>query len=523
MAQLDTNKQTLLRNNNSLYEVQMQADQYGNIITPGATSKSAFGESIAVPLTPVLQLDGLYGLDPRQFETFTATGGAATTTGTLMQCSTGTSIGGYGVIRSARAVRYRPGQGAVSRFTAKFSPGVAGYTQRAGFFTQEQALQVGYDGEQFGVLLQNGGKAYISNFTITAAAIGTGNITITLDDVDTVVAITSADTIATVARKIADAFAGNSNWIVEYSGTKVCFLATAVGPKAGAFNFTDTGATGVTATVTNSQAGVAHTDTWIPQQSFNIDTLDGNGPSTVVIDPTKLNIFQINFRWLGAGELRFAIENPINGDMIFFHHIHYSNQNIDVHIDNPSLKIGYVAASLGGTGTNVVVEGASMMGGIEGLIQNTKLPVAANVSFNPPGNLSNNTYHEVLTIHNRLVYGGKINTREVLLKNINASFTTTSTAPVTVILFYDFDALPDLEYTTQSEEFSSVYYSTTTGTVTLGNNLPIYVVDVPGGGNSSVDLTDLRIAVPPNHNISAVVFSSQAISRVALALTWVED
>ena len=523
MAQLDVNKQTLLRNNNALYEVQMQADQYGNIITPGATSKSAFGETIAVPLTPVLQLDGLYGLDSRQFETFTATGGGATTTGTLMQCSTGTSIGGYGVIRSSRAVRYRPGQGAVSRFTAKFSPGVAGYTQRAGFFTQEQALQVGYDGEQFGVLLQNGGKAYISNFTITAAAIGTGNITITLDGVDTVVAITAADTIATVARKIADAFAGNSNWIVEYSGTKVCFLATAVGPKAGAFNFTDTGATGVTATITNPQAGVAHTDTWIPQQSFNIDTLDGNGASTVVIDPTKLNIFQINFRWLGAGELRFAIENPINGDMIFFHHIHYSNQNIDVHIDNPSLKIGYVAASLGGTGTNVVVEGASMMGGIEGLIQNTKLPVAANVSYNPAGNLSNNTYHHALTVHNRLVYGGKINTREVLLKNINASFTTTSTAPVTVILFYDFDALPDLEYTTQSDEFSSVYYSTTTGSVTLGNNLPIYVIDVPGGGNSSVDLTDLRIAVPPNHNISAVVFSSQAISRVALALTWVED
>ena len=523
MAQFDTNKQVLNRNNNVLYEVQMQADQYGNIISPGATSKSAFGEPISVPLTPVLQLDGLYGLDPRQFETYTATGGAATTTGTLMQCSTGTSIGGYGVIRSSRAVRYRPGQGAVARFTAKFSPGVAGYTQRAGFFTQEQALQVGYDGEQFGILLQNGGKAYISNFTITAAATGTGNITITLDGAATVVAVTAADTIAVVARKIATAFAGNADWIVEYSGTKVCFLARSVGPKAGAFDFTDTGGTGVTATVTNPQAGVAHTDTWIPQQSFNIDTLDGFGPSTVNVDPTKLNVFQINFRWLGAGELRFAIENPINGDMIFFHHIHYSNQNIDVHIDNPSLKIGYVAASLGGSGTNVVVEGASMMGAIEGVIQNTKLPVAANISYNPQPNLGNNVYHHALTIHNRLVYSGKINTREVLLKNINASFTTSSTVPVTVILFYDFNGLPALEYATQSDQYSSVYYSTTTGTVTLGNNLPVYVIDVPGGGNSSVDLTDLRIAIPPNHNISAMLYASQAISRVALSLTWVED
>jgi len=526
MAQLDVNKQTLLRNNNALYEVQMQADQYGNIISPGATSKSAFGEAIAIPITPVLQLDGLYGLDPRQFETFTATGGAATTTNTLMQCSTGTSIGGYGVIRSARAVRYRPGQGAVSRFTAKFSPGVAGYTQRAGFFAQEQALQVGYDGEQFGVLLQNGGKAYISNFTITAAATGTGNITITLDDVDTVVAITSADTIATVARKIAAAFSGNSNWIVEYSGTKVCFLATAVGPKAGAFNFTDTGTTGVTATITNPQAGVAHTDTWIPQQSFNIDTLDGNGPSTVNIDPTKLNVFQINFRWLGAGELRFAMENPLNGDMIFFHHIHYSNQNIDVHIDNPSLKIGYVAASLGGSGTNVVVEGASMMGGIEGLIQTTKLPTAASVSSDPNPNLGANTYHHALTIHNRLVYSGKINTREVLIKNINASFGTNPAGEsVTVLLFYNFDGLPDLNYTTQSDQYSSVYYSTSTGAVTLGStNLPVYIFDVPGDQAVSIDLSELRIALPPNSNLSMIVRCvGSAIDTYATSLSWVED
>ena len=525
MAQFDTNKQVLNRNNNVLYEVQMQADQYGNIISPGATSRSAFGEPIAVPLTPVVQLDKIYGLDPKQFETYTSQSGSVfdDPRSALMQCSTGTAVGGYGVIRSARAVRYRPGQGAVARFTAKFSPGVAGYTQRAGFFTQEQALQVGYDGEQFGILLQNGGKAHIYSFIIVAGATVTGNITIRLNSVPTVVAVTAGDSIATVARKIADAFAINNDWLVEYSNNRVVFLAKSVGPKAGLFDYADTDGTGVNAIGTTTQTGVAHTDNWIPQQSFNIDTLDGNGPSTVNIDPTKLNIFQINFRWLGAGELRFAIENPLNGDMIFFHHIHYSNQNIDVHIDNPSLKIGYVAASLGGSGTNVVVEGASIMGGIEGVIQNTKLPVAANISYNPSPNLGSLTYHHALTIHNRLVYNFKINTREVLLKNINASFTTASTVPVTVLLFYDFSSLPDLEYATQSEQYSSVYYSTTTGTVTLGNNLPVYIIDVPGGGNSSVDLTDLRIAIPPNHNISALVYASGAISRVALSLTWVED
>jgi hypothetical protein len=96
----------------TLHEVFMRADQYGNILNEGATHRSAFGEQIAIPITPVIQLDGLYGLQARNFETFDAFGGSADTTNTLMRTQTGTSQYGYGVIRSRRAVRYRPGQGA---------------------------------------------------------------------------------------------------------------------------------------------------------------------------------------------------------------------------------------------------------------------------------------------------------------------------------------------------------------------------------------------------------------------------
>ena len=76
--------------------------------------------------------------------------------------------------------------------------------------------------------------------------------------------------------------------------------------------------------------------------------------------------------------MRYAIENPLNGDMIFFHHEHYSNRNTDVHLDNPSLKIGYVAAELNGnSGAGVTVSGASMLGAIEGLVNPTNYPIAA--------------------------------------------------------------------------------------------------------------------------------------------------
>lgn len=517
MAEFHTNRQRLNANNNVQYEVQMVADQYGRIYNEGATARSAFGENIAIPVNPVFQLDGLYGLDPQQFETFTGTftgnPGTATTTGTMMQVTTDANgIGSYGVIRSLRAVRYRPGQGAMGRFTAKFSPGVALYTQRAGFFTQEQAVQVGYDGESFGVLRQNGGKAHIELLTVTATT--TETVQVELDGVSTGVSIISTDTNQEAAVKIAAAFAGNANWIVETYDDKVCFLSTSVGPKAGAFSYT-----GTSATLTTQQTGVAHTDLWTPQTQFNQDTLNGNGPSGVTIDPQKLNVYQINFRWLGAGEIRYAIENPINGDMIFFHHEHYSNRNTDVHIDNPSLKIGYVAASLGGNGTSIVVEGASMMGAIEGLINTTKLPTATFRESDT--NLTADTWYHVLTASNNVVFRGKINTREIILKNINAAFS--GTAPVTVALILNPTGVADTREFNSINEFSSVSTSNTTSVVTLGDQRLMYIFDVEAGGSGTQVLEDLRIAIPPGNEVSVLVRSSQQITRNAISMSWIED
>lgn len=526
MAQWNTEVQEYLFNNDTLFEASMQVDEYGNPVkTQAAASVSAFGENVSVQITPVFQLDGLYGIDNPSFETYSENSGLAHSTGTLMECKSGTSLGGYGVIRSKRAVRYRPGQGALTRFTAQFTSGIPGYTQRAGFFTQEQALQVGYNGDKFGVLLQNGGKAHIHSFQIDTAATSSGDITLTLDGIDYVVSILSGDTIGTICAKINEQFL-SSPWVTEYSGNKVCFLSKSVGSKSGSFSFVDTGSTGITSILSVTQEGADHIESWTYQEDFNKDKLDGTGTSGAVIDPSKLNVYQINFRWLGAGELRFAIENPTNGDMIIFHKIRYANKNNDVHLDNPSLKVGYVAASIGGSGSEVSVSGASMMGAIEGLILNTKYPSSIGVGLDPIPNLTDNDDHHVMTIHNRLVYKNKVNTRELLLKRINGSFLTNpSGTPVSVFVYANFEGLGNLVYDAINEEKSSTYFSTDLKNVTIeaANNVPIYVFEVPGGGSSTVDVSNLRIAIPPNSSLSFIARSTEKLVRVAVSGVWVED
>lgn len=521
MAIWNRDNQQYLDNNKTLYEAVKTVDQYGYPTGAhgmgSATEYTAFGETLIAPLTPVFQLDALYGLDPKKFETYISGSGSVDTNGPYMEASTGTSAFGYGVIRSRRAVRYRPGQGAVARFTAAFTTGVAGYTQRAGFFTQEQALQIGFDGEQFGILRQNGGKAHIQELTITSGTSGTESVTITLNGVDHVLSV-PAGTIAQNAKYIGEqSFSG---WITESGPTYVRFLSTAVGPNAGAF--TSSVVTGTfAATMTTLQAGVVHTDDWTYQADFNLDTLDGNGVSGVILDPTKLNVYQIDFRWLGAGEIRFAIENPINGDMIFFHHIHYSNRYTTVHIDNPTLKLGYVAYSTGGTGTDVVVRGASMMGGIQGNIIFNEI-TNSYAATRTSGMNSGGTKYHLLSLHNRLIQNNKINSREIILSQISAGAVTSASTPVTLSIYFNQDIVNGHTHVPIDENWSSAYISTDATTI-VATVPPAFTFILQPGSTETIDLRPLRIVIPPNNHITVGIRSDGVISNAAATLTWLED
>lgn len=51
-------------------------------------------------------------------------------------------------------------------------------------------------------------------------------------------------------------------------------------------------------------------DTIIPQASWNVDTLDGTGPSGATLSLAKGNIFQILFTWYGYGVIEFRVVIP---------------------------------------------------------------------------------------------------------------------------------------------------------------------------------------------------------------------
>ena len=515
MAIWNKNIQDYLNQERTLHESYIRADQYGNPINEGASFRSAFGEQVHVPVTPVIQLDGLYGLNSNKFELYTS-GTGITTSNTLMTVKSGTGAYGYGVIRSKRAVRYRPGQGALTRFTAQFDTGKTGYTQRAGFFTQEQSLMVGFNTNgKFGILRENGGKAHIHRFLVTTQASETETITVTLAGTATTITIPAGTTTQNATSIGTSSFSG---WNVDYDNSEIIFLSNSLGPKTGTFSITSSGT--LVATAATLQSGITQTEHWTYQENWNIDNLTGVGgttnPSGITLNPQTLNVYQINFRWLGAGEMRYAIENPLNGDMIFFHHEHYSNKNTTVHLDNPSLKIGYVAAELNGnSGAGVTVSGASMLGAIEGLISPTDYPVAAYTSRT--ANIPSDTITHLLSVKGNLVSYNKINTRELILKKIAIGAVASASSPCLVYLYINPTTTSKLSFTPLTQASS---YSTTDAVV---SGTPIAIFSVTSGAPQTIDVSDLRIAIPPKTILSMAISSSAQLTRVDSGITFIED
>lgn len=74
------------------------------------------------------------------------------------------------------------------------------------------------------------------------------------------------------------------------------------------------------------------------REAWNVDKLDGSGPSGMVFDASKGNIFQIVYTWYGYGAISFRIVVANGGDQ-FVQTVHTFAPNGQTSVKNPNLPI----------------------------------------------------------------------------------------------------------------------------------------------------------------------------------------
>jgi hypothetical protein len=91
-------------------------------------------------------------------------------------------------------------------------------------------------------------------------------------------------------------------------------------------------------------------ETRIPQSEWNVDKLNGTGPSDVALDLTKAQIFFSEYEWLGAGSVRLGF--AVDGLFIVAHQFNHANRVDSVYITTASLPIRYEIENTGTTSSS---------------------------------------------------------------------------------------------------------------------------------------------------------------------------
>jgi|DEB0MinimDraft_10_1074344.scaffolds.fasta_scaffold29547_2 hypothetical protein len=140
------------------------------------------------------------------------------------------------------------------------------------------------------------------------------------------------------------------------------------------------------------------TETRVAQTDWNIDKLDGTGPSGITLSKDKAQILYMDIEWLGLGTVRIGF--VIDGQFVHCHSFHHANLIQSTYITTASLPLRYEIANTGVTTSSSTLKQVCSTviseGGYElrGLQQAVETPITAPVNLPSPAG----TFYPVISI-----------------------------------------------------------------------------------------------------------------------------
>lgn len=512
--------------------------QANNFALNTAISKplSSFGEIMTSKLTHVVQLDNVYGdfnnqmFESYMFDSSGSSNSSIYSSNGMIIVESSTAGRSYSISQSKRDVIARPGQGMNIRFAGMFPEGGLTDTyQVMGFGNNFDATYIGYNGSNFGVLQRSWGKASIYKLTITQASTSNANCTITLDDVAFTIPLTQAGvgssnfTSFEIAKQNVFTHPSTNEllWFAQNIDNNVYFTSFTSETRNGAYSF-NAGTTGVVASGTLLSTGSNYIESFTPQSMFNIDTLDGGGKSTFIIDPSKGNIFDIQYEAFGFGAYVFYVQDN-TGRSIPFHKI--SNENSltrpPINIPHGKLlfrtevntgatvpikpKVNYVCANIGVEGDIIRLSPKYSIG--------NRLPLIGTNEM------------VILALQGRIEFNNEPNISEAFISNISLAVTTGQSAVrfrvylnPTLSPSPSTSDFPAYKYVDMSN--SSMTYTTSSSTISGGTIITQYVVTNNFGLNlSSKDFNDIILT----EDDVLVITAEGENNTVDATISWIED
>ena len=469
---------------------------------------SGFGEMQTVSPSPTGQVAFVYTLNPLLVTSYTYGAGASVSSvngeATL---ASGTATDSYARLISKKVAKYRAGQATLARWTARFSAGSAGNRQMAGLYNIEAGYQFGYNGTTFGILYTEAATVEIQTLTITTKASTATNVTITLNaGTPVVVPVTNGANTSVTAAEIAaaDYSQAAGGWDAAAVGNVVYFTRRLPGP-AGASTFAPgtSGAVGAFATPTT---GVLPTEQFIAQSTWN-----GTG---INIDPTKGNVYAVQFQYLGYGDAFFYIEDGSTGRLVLVHTIRNAGTRTSTNLRNPNLYLTWESRNTG-TGVSKTMQGASGGAFVEGAVTFLGAQFAATATKS----IGAAAETPVLTLRASTVYQNRISTAQLQIDRFSVACDGTKTVDFKV---YKNGTLTAPQFARVNANTSAADYDSAATGFALGTGTQVYAFSVGKTGNATESVTDLALFMQAGDEITITAYSANG-SDISASITWVED
>lgn len=481
--------------------------------------RNPFGSLHVENLNPIFQCDAAYGINTQLVNVFTGLGGKIAQDSGQFILSTHTTVGGNATLQSKKRLRYRPGQGAVARFTAVFSSGVANSFQVVGLGTPTDGLYFGYSGTDFGILHARHGVREIQTLDLSSFTSSSGNVTVVLNGTSNSVLVSGAA--GSGYRTAYELSTGSYNgWFAEPLGSGVIFLANSVGNKTGLFSLSGNG-TNVSGSFTKSISGKALTESWISQSDWNQDKMNGSGACGVLLNPLVGNVYQVKYQFLGYGVLSFQIESAPEGndaDWITVHSIDYPNNNIVPSFSNPSFPYTASAYSMGST-TNLEVKAASFAGFVEG----QKKLNGPTFTYSETSTSVTTSLQALYTIKNRYVFKNKSNQCVVNVLGISAAVKLANNL-TTIYIIKNGILVGNPNFQNYSANSCTSYDKQATSVTYTDNESLLFSFSLGETDSKEINLRDYDIDLQPGESITiAAKTSGGTASFLTISLNTRED
>ncbi len=141
----------------------------------------------------------------------------------------------------------------------------------------------------------------------------------------------------------------------------------------------------------------AVTETRVAQSDWNVDKMDGTGPSNKILDLSKAQIMWMDVEWLGLGTVRMGF--VIDGELILCHRFNHANLVTTTYITTASLPLRYEIKNTGVTASNSTMKQICSSVISEGGYQLNGLQQAVGNVVGTPTDLTNaGTYYNLISI-----------------------------------------------------------------------------------------------------------------------------